>query len=871
MDLAGIEKCVPHASSASVSSSVTAAVASAKPSALPFSSPGIIAPCVPFDSDLVLESVFNIYALLSGMHRSYFVQLFVSFLGLVMSSILALGSFTESKVNFSEFPPGVNEGQHGKYWYHEDSEAYFDDVDHYRMIRAMCRLSCSICDNNAEENRRENSNRRNRFRNIEQLKGHLYHQHKMFMCNLCLEGRKVKEGIAMLGVKRSVLREADASRALRSCCLDVFISEQKLYSRSQLRQHISTGDSEVDGSESERGGFAGHPMCEFCRNPFYGDTELYMHMSTEHYTCHICQRQHPGQYDYYRNYDDLESHFRQEHFLCENDACLAKKFVVFQTEAEMKRHNAIEHGGHMSRAKRNAALQIPISFRYRRSNEQERRRGRGHGLRPEPSGNQLIMTIQDSLESAFSEERSREFSSSRPNTEQGETSQAGVDSTSMESLAISSHPESSSSIPAQPNNHSTGPILEDFSFPPLSDFEPPPPTSRYVQVLNQGSAARLGEQSFPPLPGLKDSSKLNPKPALDGLSANTMAARINPRNKGLVKVVHSARSKPLENFELGSSTSSSSSTSLNSNPWGAASQAASKENDFAAIIPANSAWNTNNVKMKHSASAPDLTNASGSHPLPNVDEVYSANKTLVESIRSSLGMDEEKYGAFRTISAEFRNDEINTWEYLAYVEQFGLLHLVPDLARLCPDPQKQKELVEAYDANMQGKDRQKGCGNAVNSKKNARKGKGKGKAVIHLENSSAKDALADSILDQVRKLQFNRNSSEDNVEILSKDGYRTAKTNINMSSVNINVADSVSIEEPCTNQRSGGEGMKKNKKSSKFHRIRLGDGSVAAFLDQPRSDSSPERMSVDQSHKPADGLPVRGVWRNGGGQRLFHQ
>lgn len=34
----------------------------------------------------------------------------------------------------------------------------------------------------------------------------------------------------------------------------------------------------------------GHPLCEFCRTPFYGDNELYSHMSTEHYTCHMCQR-----------------------------------------------------------------------------------------------------------------------------------------------------------------------------------------------------------------------------------------------------------------------------------------------------------------------------------------------------------------------------------------------------------------------------------------------------------------------------------------------------------------------------------------------------------------------------------------------------
>lgn len=70
----------------------------------------------------------------------------------------------------------------------------------------------------------------------------------------------------------------------------VFICEQKLYTRAQLKQHINTGDSEVDGTENERGGFMGHPVCEFCRTPFYGDNELYMHMSTEHYTCHICQR-----------------------------------------------------------------------------------------------------------------------------------------------------------------------------------------------------------------------------------------------------------------------------------------------------------------------------------------------------------------------------------------------------------------------------------------------------------------------------------------------------------------------------------------------------------------------------------------------------
>lgn len=70
----------------------------------------------------------------------------------------------------------------------------------------------------------------------------------------------------------------------------VFICEQKLYTKAQLDQHIKTGDSEVDGSETERGGFMGHPICQFCDMPYYGENELYSHMQTGHYMCHICQK-----------------------------------------------------------------------------------------------------------------------------------------------------------------------------------------------------------------------------------------------------------------------------------------------------------------------------------------------------------------------------------------------------------------------------------------------------------------------------------------------------------------------------------------------------------------------------------------------------
>ncbi|KAL9253921.1 E3 ubiquitin-protein ligase hel2-like protein [Drosera capensis] len=283
---------------------------------------------------------------------------------------VAMGDYTRM-INFSTLPSELREGKVGRYWYHEDMQAFFDDMDQYKMIKAMCKLSCSLCDK-ADEQQTDGNQRRRRFRNIDQLKGHLYNQHNLHMCSLFLRGKKV------------------------------FICEQKLYTRAQLDQHIRTGDSEVDGTESERGGFMGHARCEFCRTPFYGDNELYTHMTIEHYTCHICQRQNLGQFEYYRNYDDLETHFGQAHFLCEDEACLAKQFVVFQSEAELKRHNALEHGGHMSRSKRNAALQIPTSFRYRSKNDAGARCGRGQGsfCRDSSPDNQLTMAINASLETA---------------------------------------------------------------------------------------------------------------------------------------------------------------------------------------------------------------------------------------------------------------------------------------------------------------------------------------------------------------------------------------------------------------------------------------------------------------------------------------
>ncbi|GKV46400.1 hypothetical protein SLEP1_g53386 [Rubroshorea leprosula] len=366
----------------------------------------------------------------------------------------ALGDYTKEINDFAALPDDPPEGQVGPYWYHEGTQAFFDDLHQYKMTKAMCMLSCAVCQK--DEQRTAGSKRQGEFENFEQLKSHLLKQHELLMCSLCLEGRKV------------------------------FICEQKLYSKAQLIQHIRTGDSTVDGNESERGGFAGHPLCEFCQNPFYGDNELYLHMSTEHYTCHICQRQHPGQHEYYRNYDDMEIHFRQEHFLCEDEDCLSKKFVVFSTNSELKRHTAIEHGGRKSRSKRNATLQIPVSFQYQRSYEQNHEGGEHGSLLDSPSS--LISSVTWTSLAIGHAERLHDT----PTRAQVVTSDSGT--------------------------REVNSIVGPFSSLATTDCEP---SSRHCNTQQECNYDLLAESSFPPLAATTNSSQQKSRSSSERLSGSS--------------------------------------------------------------------------------------------------------------------------------------------------------------------------------------------------------------------------------------------------------------------------------------------------------------------------------------------------------------
>jgi hypothetical protein len=186
------------------------------------------------------------------------------------------------------------------------------------------------------------------------LHRHVRNIHHKVMCDLCTRNKKV------------------------------FTHEHDLFTREELKKHEKFGDD--NPGAIDQSGFKGHPECGFCRQRFYGDDELYTHCRDRHERCHVCDRRNPGrQPQYYVDYNSLEEHFKKDHFLCLDQECLDKKFVVFGSEMDLKAHQLETHPNELSKDARKDARRVDISaFDYRAPLQGDRGgRGRGRGRDPD--------------------------------------------------------------------------------------------------------------------------------------------------------------------------------------------------------------------------------------------------------------------------------------------------------------------------------------------------------------------------------------------------------------------------------------------------------------------------------------------------------
>jgi ribosome assembly protein 4 len=208
------------------------------------------------------------------------------------------------------------------------------------------------------------------------LHRHVKTKHGKVMCDLCTRNKKV------------------------------FTHEHELFTFGELRKHEKFGDD--NPGAIDQSGFKGHPECGFCRQRFYGDDELYTHCREKHERCHICDRRSGGgNPQYYLNYQELEKHFADVHFVCLDAECQANKTNVFESEMDLKAHQLAEHPNGLSKdARRDVRLVNLSGFDLRTPYQPQRRGGRedrdsrGTGRGRDPNAEPLPMSSAQTLSRA---------------------------------------------------------------------------------------------------------------------------------------------------------------------------------------------------------------------------------------------------------------------------------------------------------------------------------------------------------------------------------------------------------------------------------------------------------------------------------------
>ncbi|KAF5377479.1 hypothetical protein D9615_005368 [Tricholomella constricta] len=162
------------------------------------------------------------------------------------------------------------------------------------------------------------------------LKLHVRATHGKLMCDLCIRSKKV------------------------------FAHEHALYPPNVLSAHLPSMHHRPHGKQVVKDQIEGgvHPLCEFCRECFFGDDELYAHMREKHEECFICKR------------NEVRDQYQ----------CLVQKFVVFNTPLDLQAHMVEEHGSDMTSRDKKDARRVQAEFEFEEVGVGGRhgRRDRGH-------------------------------------------------------------------------------------------------------------------------------------------------------------------------------------------------------------------------------------------------------------------------------------------------------------------------------------------------------------------------------------------------------------------------------------------------------------------------------------------------------------
>ena len=144
------------------------------------------------------------------------------------------------------------------------------------------------------------------FENLNGLSEHLNKIHKRFYCPYCLKENKT------------------------------FLSEMNIYNQKNLEDHIKYGEYNKKVILSPP-----HPSCPFDSTTFYNDEKMFTHMNSFHFICQLCRDK--KNIIFYPELNNLLAHYKDNHYCCPFQECLADVYVVFGKEAELISHLITKH------------------------------------------------------------------------------------------------------------------------------------------------------------------------------------------------------------------------------------------------------------------------------------------------------------------------------------------------------------------------------------------------------------------------------------------------------------------------------------------------------------------------------------------------
>ncbi len=176
--------------------------------------------------------------------------------------------------------------------------AYHHTSTNIGTITKLTQIECTLCSEPRV------------FPNLKPLQVHLAAEHGSAMCDVCVASNTK------------------------------FFAEQRPYSLTEIKHHHEHG-------LADELPFRGHPMCPICRDPFFSKDDLYTHMCQRHAMCTMCST--PSRECVFLRHDhDLALHFRKTHYVCSQEACMARSerdiaANVFRNDIEFASHVLSEH------------------------------------------------------------------------------------------------------------------------------------------------------------------------------------------------------------------------------------------------------------------------------------------------------------------------------------------------------------------------------------------------------------------------------------------------------------------------------------------------------------------------------------------------